>query len=136
MEFDVKAAVADIEATSDLLERALKLAGLITALFQRHGFALVVVGGSAVEFYTEGGYMSGDIDFCRVRHGKIIQFIQVAYTIEGQKTRKREITPLFAVAKKTGCTKLLLITDHERETISQDGFTIEVVPVREWLLAK
>ena len=52
MEFDVKAAVADIEATSDLLERALKLAGLITALFQRHGFALVVVGGSAVEFYT------------------------------------------------------------------------------------
>ena len=40
MEFDVKAAVADIEATSDLLERA-------------------------VEFYTEGGYMSGDIDFCR-----------------------------------------------------------------------
>ena len=78
----------------------------------------------------------GDIDFCRVRHGKIIQFIQVAYTIEGQKTRKREITPLFAVAKKTGCTKLLLITDHERETISQDGFTIEVVPVREWLLAK
>ena len=65
MEFDVKAAVADIEATSDLLERALKLAGLITALFQRHGFALVVVGGSAVEFYTEGGYMSGDIDFCR-----------------------------------------------------------------------
>ncbi len=65
MEFDVKTAVADIEATSDLLERALKLAGLITALFQRHGFVLVVVGGSAVEFYTEGGYMSGDIDFCR-----------------------------------------------------------------------
>jgi hypothetical protein len=34
-------------------------------LFQQHGFSLVVVGGSAVEFYTEGGYMSGDIDFCR-----------------------------------------------------------------------
>ena len=65
MEIDVKAAVADIEATSDLLERALKLSGLITTLFQRHGFPLVVVGGSAVEFYTEGGYMSGDIDFCR-----------------------------------------------------------------------
>ena len=65
MEIDVKAAVADIEATSDLLERALKLSGLITTMFQRHGFPLVVVGGSAVEFYTEGGYMSGDIDFCR-----------------------------------------------------------------------
>ena len=65
MELDVKSAVADIEATSDLLERALKLSGLITTLFQRHGFPLVIVGGSAVEFYTEGGYMSGDIDFCR-----------------------------------------------------------------------
>ena len=65
MEIDVKAAVADIEATSDLLERALKLSGLITTMFQCHGFPLVVVGGSAVEFYTEGGYMSGDIDFCR-----------------------------------------------------------------------
>lgn len=55
----------DIEATGDLLERALKLAGLLATLFQERGFPLVVVGGSAVEFYTEGGYMSGDIDFCR-----------------------------------------------------------------------
>lgn len=64
-ELDIKTAVADIESTDDLLERALKLSGLITTLFQRMGFPLVVVGGSAVEFYTEGGYMSGDIDFCR-----------------------------------------------------------------------
>ena len=64
-EIEIKKAIADITSTSDLLERALKLAGLITTLFQRHGFPLVVVGGSAVEFYTEGGYMSGDIDFCR-----------------------------------------------------------------------
>ena len=64
-EIDIKKAIADITSTSDLLERALKLAGLITTLFQQHGFPLVVVGGSAVEFYTEGGYMSGDIDFCR-----------------------------------------------------------------------
>ena len=56
---------ADIEATGDLLERAMKLSGLLTTLFQKRGFPLVVVGGSAVEFYTEGGYMSGDIDFCR-----------------------------------------------------------------------
>jgi len=55
----------DIEATADLLERAMKLSGLVTTLFQERGFPLVVVGGSAVEFYTEGGYMSGDIDFCR-----------------------------------------------------------------------
>ena len=48
------AARADIEATDDLLERALKLAGLLATLFQERGYPLVVVGGSAVEFYTEG----------------------------------------------------------------------------------
>ena len=61
----IASAKADIEATGDLLERALKLSGLVTTLFAERGFPLVVVGGSAVEFYTEGGYMSGDIDFCR-----------------------------------------------------------------------
>ena len=64
-EKSIAAAKADIEATGDLLERALKLSGLIVSLFRECGFSLVVVGGSAVEFYTEGGYMSGDIDFCR-----------------------------------------------------------------------
>ena len=62
---EIAAARADIESTGDLLERAMKLAGLVTSLFREHGIHLVVVGGSAVEFYTEGGYMSGDIDFCR-----------------------------------------------------------------------
>lgn len=57
--------IQDIEATPDLLERALKLAGLVTRLFSEAGWDLVVVGGSAVEFFTEGAYMSGDIDLCR-----------------------------------------------------------------------
>lgn len=62
---EILKAKADIESTGDLLERAMKLSGLITTLFRARGIPLVVVGGSAVEFYTEGGYMSGDIDFCR-----------------------------------------------------------------------
>ncbi len=62
---ELRTALADIEATSDLLEKAMKLAGVVTSLFREAGWSLVVVGGSAVEFYTEGSYMSGDIDFCR-----------------------------------------------------------------------
>jgi hypothetical protein len=53
---NVREAIADIASTEDLLERALKLSGLVTTLFADVGFNLVVVGGSAVEFYTEGGY--------------------------------------------------------------------------------
>jgi hypothetical protein len=65
MEYEITAALAEISSTTDLLERSLKLAGLLTSMFGKRGFPLVVVGGSAVEFYTEGGYMSGDIDLCR-----------------------------------------------------------------------
>ena len=46
---DRKAAVAEIEATTDMLEHALKLSGLITTLFQQRGFSLVVVGGFALK---------------------------------------------------------------------------------------
>jgi hypothetical protein len=67
MDFDLTAAMCDIESTPDLLERALKLSGVVSSLFARAGWPLMVVGGSAVEFYTEGAYMSGDIDFCRRR---------------------------------------------------------------------
>jgi len=57
--------LSDIESTPNLLERGLKLAAVVTRLFREAGWDLVVVGGSAVEFYTEGSYMSGDIDLCR-----------------------------------------------------------------------
>ena len=63
---NISEAIADISSTGDLLERALKLAGLVSALFAEAGYRLIIVGGSAIEFYTEGGYMSGDIDFCRL----------------------------------------------------------------------
>ncbi len=62
---NIQKAVADIQSTQDLLEKAMKLSGLVTTLFREAGWELVVVGGSAVEFYTEGSYMSGDVDFCR-----------------------------------------------------------------------
>ncbi len=62
---NAKAEIEKIAAIPDLLSRALQLAGLLTRIFREAGWDLVVVGGAAVEFYTEGAYMSGDIDVCR-----------------------------------------------------------------------
>jgi hypothetical protein len=64
-------ALTKIDATADLLEKALELAGLVSTLFREAGYELVVVGGSAIEFFTEGLYMSGDIDMCRTGHQTI-----------------------------------------------------------------
>ena len=83
-----------------------------------------------IYYYRDQSY---DVDFCLVRHGKIIALVQVAYTIAGAKTRKRELPPLFGVARKTGCRKLLLITDHERETVTEGDMTAEVIPAADWI---
>ncbi len=60
----VQSALQLVESESDLNSKALLLAGLVSELFRERGFEPVVVGGSAIEFYTDGAYMSGDTDIC------------------------------------------------------------------------
>lgn len=57
-------ALADITAERDPSLKHLMLASLVSAVFREQGIELVVVGGSAIEFYTEGAYVSGDLDLC------------------------------------------------------------------------
>ena len=60
----IQQALSDITAESDPALKHLKLASLVSAVFRERGVELVVVGGSAIEFYTEGAYVSGDLDLC------------------------------------------------------------------------
>ena len=88
------------------------------------------MGNSSEIFYYKD--QSYDIDFCLVQYGKVVQLIQVAYTIEGEKTRKRELKSLFGAGRKLGCKNLVLITNRENETIRQDGLTVQVVKAADW----
>jgi len=63
---DIRRALDDITAEVDPTLKHLKLASLISAGFLERGIELVVVGGSAIEFYTEGAYVSGDLDLCLI----------------------------------------------------------------------
>lgn len=60
----IKTALADISAERDPTLKSLKLASLATSLWMERAVELVVVGGSAIEFLTEGAYTSGDLDMC------------------------------------------------------------------------
>ena len=57
-------ALTDITAEKDATLKSIKLASLCSALWAERGVELVVVGGSAIEFLTEGAYASGDLDMC------------------------------------------------------------------------
>ena len=71
---EIQNALQDIAGEKDPTLKHLKLAGLCSAVFRERQIDLVVVGGSAIEFYTEGAYMSGDLDFC-------VSFVSPALTI-------------------------------------------------------
>ncbi len=59
-----------VEQETDLARKALRLAMLVASLFREAGCETVVVGGSAIEFYTNGDYMSGDVDLCFLLRGR------------------------------------------------------------------
>lgn len=60
----IQSALSDIRGTTDEVAKSLKLAGLVGSLFAEKGWEMITVGGSAIEVYTAGQYMSGDIDMC------------------------------------------------------------------------
>ncbi len=68
---DIQRALADITADTDPTLKHLKLASLVSAVFRERSIELVVVGGSAIEFYTEGAYVSGDLDLCLVSPARL-----------------------------------------------------------------
>ena len=61
---EIQSALEAISAETDPPLKNLKLASLCSAVFRQRDIELVVVGGSAIEFYTDGAYTSGDVDLC------------------------------------------------------------------------
>ena len=82
-------------------------------------------------YYYQG--RSAEADFVVCDGNKTLAVYQVSYDISSDKTRKREIKGCIAGAKATKCDNLFLITDHESEVIEEDGYTIQVIPIWEWL---
>ncbi len=78
------------------------------------------------------GERSGECDFIVCHENRVLQAIQVSYDISNPKTKNREITGLELAKSRTGCTNLLLLTDHEYEDINKNGVIIKVRPFYEW----
>ena len=75
---------------------------------------------------------SGECDFIVCNGNKILQCIQVSYDISNPKTLNREINGLLLAHKRTNCSNLLLLTDHDCRDIEKNGVRIAVRPVYEW----
>jgi predicted AAA+ superfamily ATPase len=83
-------------------------------------------GGKEVYYYkTKNGL---EVDFaCRDR-GQMVELIQVARDLAGEKTRKREVNALLKAMDETGLATGTIVTYEEEEEISVGDKTITVVP--------
>ena len=75
-----------------------------------------------------------EIDFVCARGGRIVKLVQVSYEMSNEKTRERELSALFDLGKEFKCDDLLLVTDHDNETVERDGHKVRIVDVVTWLL--
>lgn len=75
-----------------------------------------------------------ECDFVVQRDDHVEQVIQVCWSLDDVQTRQREIEGLKEAARGTKCDKLTIVTRDQRETIVEDGVTIEVIGIEDWLL--
>lgn len=60
--------------------------------------------------------------------------IQASYNITDSQTMEREINGLIKATKFLNAQKLQIITRNEERTITNNGITIEVIPIWKWLI--
>ena len=85
-----------------------------------------------ISYYQE----KTECDFVIQREDRVMQLIQVTWSMADDETRKREIKGLLEASSVTGCDNLLIITDDEEKSIEVDGKKVNVVPAWKWLLNK
>lgn len=90
------------------------------------------IGQDIFYFRNEKGI---ETDFVVCKGNKALALYQVCYDLSNEKTRRREINGLLTASNSTHCDNLFILTDFQRETIQQDGKTIEVIPAHEWMLS-
>lgn len=83
-------------------------------------------------YYFDNGNTEADFIVCN--GNKATGVYQVSYNIENPKTRRREVNGAITAAKTTKCSNVYILTDHQSETIVQNGIKIKVMPVWEWIV--
>ena len=82
-------------------------------------------------FYYKSNW---EVDFVIYTHSKIQQLIQVTVSVSNPSVLQREVRALIAAAKDLNTNQLLIITQDEKSELTQNGYTIKILPAWEWAL--
>ncbi len=77
-----------------------------------------------------------ECDFVIREKNRIVEAIQVSWSLYDSNTRKREVNGLIDALGCYGLNEGLILTDSEEDLFEQDGYRITVKPVWKWLLSE
>lgn len=70
-----------------------------------------------------------ETDFVLRNGTKVEHLIQVCYSLESERTRKREVDSIAECARELHCENLVIVTKDEEDTLEKNGLSIRVVPI-------
>lgn len=79
---------------------------------------------------------NGECDFVVCHGNRVLQAVQSSFDISNPKTLNRELAGLERVRQATGCTDLLLLTDHEYADVEKSATRMKIRPFHEWALGR
>lgn len=82
-------------------------------------------------FYYKG--RDSQVDFVVAKNGKVLELVQVSYSIANPKTERREIKGLTDASKTLGCDKMTLVTLDTERDITTDRGDVHIVSAANWL---
>lgn len=85
-------------------------------------------------YYYKPDTRGKEVDFVVCRQGRVLELIQVSYSVSDPATLKREVSALASVSDALKCDVLTLVTLDESRQLNCENKQINLVNAVEWLL--
>lgn len=115
----------------DRLRRRLIALGLLTAALAPHGITPILVGGTALELYTAGGYNTGDVDLALPTAPEVnAAFSTLGFEKEGRFWVRADLDLLFEAPAPAG----LPGEDAPRTVLDIERLQVHVIGIADLLI--
>ncbi len=128
---ELRARLDRLAAEPDPLRRKLVALGVLGARLAAHGIEPILVGGAAVEFYTEGGYATKDADLALPSGAEVERaFADLGFVKHGRYWYREDLDLLFEAPAPAG----LPGEQAPRTVVEVDGLRVVVIGIEDLLL--
>ena len=128
---DLSERLGRLREETDPRRRRLIMLGLLTARLSSWGIEPILVGGAALEFYTAGGYATGDVDLALPSGPDIdAAFAALGFAKEGRFWYHPDLDLFFEAPAPAG----LPGEDAPRTEVDVDGLRVVIIGVEDLLI--